>query len=68
MKFATAFLFAAAIIMGGFGYWGYFTRSGGKVFEEMAGMIPFFALCLSVILFAAAAILGCIFLFRKRLR
>lgn len=27
-----------------FGFWGYFTKTGAGYFDEMSGMIPFFAL------------------------
>ncbi|MGZ3882746.1 MAG: hypothetical protein ACXVPQ_13015 [Bacteroidia bacterium] len=32
----------------GYGYWGVFTKSGSKMYEEMDGMIPFFVLLGSV--------------------
>ena len=33
-----------------FGWWGQHTESGQKKFDEMAGMIPFFAFYLGIIL------------------
>jgi len=32
-----------------FGWWGQYTKSGHQNFDEMAGMIPFFAFYLGVI-------------------
>jgi hypothetical protein len=40
-----------------FGAWGLWTRAGNRAFDEMAGMIPFFALILGGILALAAVIL-----------
>ncbi len=42
-KFAVPVLLLA-IVLFTFGYWGYFTQSGQSAFDEMNGMIPFFAL------------------------
>jgi hypothetical protein len=40
-----------------FGYWGAFTRSGEKHFEEMAGLLPFYILVGSAALFTVAVII-----------
>lgn len=34
-----------------YGYWGAFTPSGNKVYDEMDGMLPFFVLIFGVVLF-----------------
>lgn len=39
-----------ALLSAAFGYWGMFTVVGESHFDEMDGMIPFFALCAGVLL------------------
>ena len=39
-----------------FGVWGMFTDAGGRRYDEMAGMIPFFALVAGGALSLAAAV------------
>jgi hypothetical protein len=41
-KYLLPFLFCGPGII--FGYWGAFTKSGGKHYDEMDGMTPFFTL------------------------
>ena len=40
-KFALAFAVLGLVCVA-FGWWGVKTRAGSRMFEEMAGMIPFF--------------------------
>ncbi len=47
-------ILAAGLAM--FGYWGMFTQAGGRAFDEMDGMIPFFAAVASPIVFAIGAL------------
>lgn len=54
--------FLVDIVLGLFGWWGYFSVNGQKYFDEMDGMIPFFALCISIILFLGLLL---IYLFSK---
>lgn len=41
-----------------FGWWGVYTAAGQRRFDEMAGMIPMFALWAGVLLLAVSAALG----------
>ena len=41
-----------------FGWWGQYTKAGQKAFDEMAGILPFFAFYLGVILVALSFGLG----------
>ena len=50
MKKTVRILLILAFLLFGFGYWGYFTESGQKTFDEMNGMFPFFALIVSGLL------------------
>lgn len=43
-----------------YGYWGAFTRSGNKVYDEMDAYLPFFILIAGVILVIAFIILAII--------
>ena len=51
-----AVLFAAAIVLASFSYWGINTAAGRQAFDEMAGIIPYSAGLLSVILAALASL------------
>ena len=46
MKISTTETFFLALAIGllSFGYWGLYTKSGNRYFDEMAGIIPFFML------------------------
>jgi len=66
MKPLITLLSALAIPLGVFGYWGYFTYSGNKHFDEMDGLYPFFALLLSGFLFLIVLILIIISFFKKK--
>jgi uncharacterized membrane protein YedE/YeeE len=48
-----------------YGYWGAFTQSGNKIYDEMDGFLPFFILIFGVILLIAFVIL-IIMMRRKR--
>ena len=43
MRVAGIILVLIALALGGFAYWGISTDSGRRRYDEMAGMIPFFA-------------------------
>lgn len=47
-----------AVLLAAFSYWGIFTRAGAARFEEMAGMIPFFAGIVGGALLVAALIIA----------
>jgi hypothetical protein len=44
-KYLLPFLFCGPGII--FGYWGAFTKSGGKYYDEMDAMTPFFMLVIA---------------------
>ena len=46
---ASVLLLPAAALLA-FGYWGFFTRAGNTRFDEMDGMIPYFALVAGLVL------------------
>ena len=50
-------LLVLAVLLAAFSYWGIFTRTGAARFEEMAGMIPFFAGIAAGVLLVIAAVL-----------
>jgi len=50
-----------------FGWWGVFTAAGGRHFDEMDGLIPFFAGVAGLALLAIAAIVALI-AWRRRSR
>ena len=50
MKKASRIILIAAILSIIYGYWGAFTQSGNKVYDEMDAMLPFFVLIFGVIL------------------
>ena len=50
MKKASRIILIAAILFIIYGYWGAFTESGNKVYDEMDAMLPFFVLIFGVIL------------------
>ncbi|HZH95573.1 MAG TPA: hypothetical protein VEY06_06785 [Flavisolibacter sp.] len=51
MKKAARIILIMAILSVIYGYWGAFTPSGNKVYDEMDGMLPFFVLIFGVVLF-----------------
>jgi uncharacterized membrane protein len=69
MKFVAGILYSFAAVLGAFGYWGVFTRSGRREYDEMAGFIPGIALLIAVILLLIALILSLLaFLKQRRIR
>lgn len=66
MKQIANILLTLGILLFSFGYWGYFTQSGSNCFDEMSGMIPFFALAGSVLIILIAVILKLIHQKNKR--
>lgn len=50
-----------------FGYWGLETVAGRQAFDEMAGMIPFGAQVLGVVLLSAAAVIAIVHYYRHRM-
>lgn len=48
----------------GFGAWGRFTQVGSRRFDEMAGMIPFFAYYLGVFVLVVSLVLWCVVIYR----
>lgn len=57
MKLFAIVLALVAVAGIAFGWWGLETSSGRRHFDEMAGMIPFFAGVGSIVLLLVAAIL-----------
>lgn len=57
MRIGPILLLAAVIACWGFFYWGLYTLEGRHAFDEMAGIIPFAAAPLGVILTLLAAVL-----------
>ena len=58
MKRLATLLLGLALVSGAFAYWGMFTDSGARHFDEMAGMIPFFVGIASGLLVMAAAVVA----------
>jgi tellurite resistance protein TehA-like permease len=50
MKITSGIMLAVAIAFVTYGYWGAFTDSGNRVYDEMDAMFPFFLLIFGVIL------------------
>ena len=57
MKKASRIILVVAMVLIVYGYWGTFTKSGNKVYDEMDAMLPFFVLIFGVILLLVFAIL-----------
>ncbi|CAN5239611.1 hypothetical protein BH11BAC6_BH11BAC6_08650 [soil metagenome] len=64
MKTTSRIMLIIAIALIVYGYWGAFTQSGNKVYDEMDAYLPFFAMILGVILFTAYLVL--IIIIRRR--
>ncbi|HET7464925.1 MAG TPA: hypothetical protein VFJ82_27020 [Longimicrobium sp.] len=56
MRTAAAVLASLGIALAAFGWWGVFTGAGMRRYEEMDGLIPFFAGCAGLFLLAAAIV------------
>lgn len=50
MKKASRIVGIVALVLMIYGYWGAFTQSGNKVYDEMDAFLPFFVLVFGVIL------------------
>ena len=57
MKTVGIVMIGCALLLGAFAWWGIYTDSGRRRFDEMAGMIPFFAGILAGIVFIAGGVL-----------
>jgi heme/copper-type cytochrome/quinol oxidase subunit 2 len=64
LKTALRIILIVAIALMIYGYWGAFTPSGNKVYDEMDGYFPFFLLIGGVILFIVFLIL--VFIRRRK--
>jgi hypothetical protein len=63
----SASLALIALPVGIFGLWGLFSSSGRKMFDEMDGLIPFFALCAAgALLILAGLFLGAKLWFQRK--
>ena len=51
-------------MLGSFGYWGLYTKAGRLQYDEMAGMIPEFALLASFIFLGVAVILAIVLIIK----
>lgn len=65
MKIVSRIIFIVAIALITYGYWGAFTQSGNKVYDEMDAYLPFYILIFGVILFVVFILLV-IIMRRKR--
>ncbi|MEO6305500.1 MAG: hypothetical protein ABIP51_20220 [Bacteroidia bacterium] len=65
MKVLAGIILVVAIGFGIFGYWGMCTHTGRQAYDEMAGMIPFFAAVASGLLFFIFLILLMILIYKK---
>lgn len=50
MKKVSAIIFIVAVALIIYGYWGAFTQSGNKIYDEMDALLPFFVLIFGVFL------------------
>lgn len=66
MKRSAVVLLILAFALAAFGCWGLYTDAGRNRFDEMSGMIPFFALVLAVVLTLITGILFLIYILRKK--
>jgi hypothetical protein len=57
MKIALQIILVISIALMVYGYWGAFTSSGNKVYDEMDGFIPFIMLIAGAILFIVSVII-----------
>ena len=66
MKTLSRILLILAIAAITYGYWGVFTQSGNRVYDEMDAYLPFFILIAGVILLIAFIILAIIIRRKKK--
>jgi hypothetical protein len=50
MKKVSLIIIVLATVLGVYGYWGAFTESGNKKYDEMDAMFPFFVMIFGIIL------------------
>ncbi|HMK03755.1 MAG TPA: hypothetical protein VK489_06170 [Ferruginibacter sp.] len=50
MTIASRIILILALASTGYGYWGAFTKSGNKVYDEMDGFYPFFIMIAGLVL------------------
>jgi hypothetical protein len=66
MKYLAGIVYGFAAALGAFGYWGVFTSSGRRQYDEMAGFIPGIALLAAAILLLIALILSLVSFLKRR--
>lgn len=66
MKITPGIMLTIAIAFMAYGYWGAFTESGNKVYDEMDAMLPFFGLVLGAVLFIIFVVIMIVIKNRKR--
>jgi hypothetical protein len=66
MRATGLFLLIAAVLLGSFGYWGMYTKAGRIQYDEMAGMIPWFAQLMALFLFIVSVSLFAVIFFKSR--
>ncbi len=64
MKKASLIILIVSIVLITYGYWGAFTKSGNKVYDEMDALFPFFVLIFGVILLIVFLVL--VFIMRRK--
>ena len=64
MKKASGIILIVAIVLIIYGYWGAFTQSGNKIYDEMDALLPFFVLIFGVILLIVFLVL--VFIMRRK--
>jgi heme/copper-type cytochrome/quinol oxidase subunit 2 len=57
MKITSGIICMLAVALMMYGYWGAFTQSGNKVYDEMDAYFPFFLLIGGVVLFIISLVL-----------
>ncbi|HEX8243329.1 MAG TPA: hypothetical protein VF541_07530 [Longimicrobium sp.] len=66
MRVITLLLALSGAALLAFGYWGIYTPAGQRRFDEMAGIIPFWAALLGGFLLCVAALLALVGWLRRR--
>ena len=66
VKIAILILAVAGAALAVFGWWGIYTAAGMRRYDEMDGLIPFFAGVAGLFLLAVAAIVALFALWRSR--
>lgn len=68
MRAASVILLIAGTGLCSFGYWGMFTTSGRRAYDEMDGMYPFFALLAGSLMIIVALVFFLIDVRRRKTR